>query len=250
MFHHRLRVVALVLAAAIGVLVTTDAYAQQHEGHRHSEPPKKEPAPKSQLPKCPVMGDPVDFSVKTMTTKGPIYFCCADCIKKFETDPTKYDKQVAEQRKMLANLPKVQVTCPVSGKAVDKKAFVEKDGQKVYFCCKDCIAKYEKEPGRYVAPLAGSYTYQARCPVTGAPIDPTAFIKLKGGQTVYFCCDKCDEKFLKDPGKYAPKLELQGIYIDPKKVEVLSGPGNKDTHDEEEHEHEQHGGHDHHDHDH
>lgn len=78
-------------------------------------------------------------------------------------------------------------------------------------------------------------------------IDPTAFIKLKTGQTIYFCCDGCDKKFLKDPGKYAPKLDAQGVRIDPKKVEVALKSESKDKHEDKGRAHEGHDDHEHHD---
>ncbi|OQY99843.1 MAG: hypothetical protein B6D36_15875, partial [Planctomycetes bacterium UTPLA1] len=115
---------------AIAGLAATAAHAQNHEGHRHDDPKEEKKSPV--LPKCPVMDEPVDFFVKTMTADGPVYFCCKDCIKKFEANPEKYAKQVVEQRKILAKLPKVQVTCPVSGKPIDDKTFIEKEGKKTY----------------------------------------------------------------------------------------------------------------------
>jgi len=225
-------------------MAAATALAQTHEGHRQAAPKDEKTPPV--LPKCPVMDEPVDFFAKTMTSDGPVYFCCKDCIKKFDSHPDKYVKQVAEQRKTLAKLPKVQVTCPVSGKLVDEKTFIEKDGKKIFFCCKGCISKYAKAPGKYAARLADSFSYQTKCPVMGEEIDPKAFIKLKTGQTIYFCCNGCDKKFLKDPGKYAPKLEAQGIRLDPKKVEIAAEPAKKDKADP----HVGHGGHEHgHDHD-
>ncbi|MEN6308818.1 MAG: YHS domain-containing protein [Anaerohalosphaeraceae bacterium] len=44
-----------------------------------------------------------------------------------------------------------QTTCPVMvGKPIDKNLFVEYKGKKVYFCCKGCIAEFNKEPEKYV----------------------------------------------------------------------------------------------------
>jgi YHS domain-containing protein len=239
--------IVLAVITTLGVAEAT-ALAQNHGGHRHDD--ANEGKESRVQPKCPVMDEPVDFFVKTMTADGPVYFCCKDCIKKFEANAKKYEKQVAEQRQALAKLPKVQVTCPVSGKPVDDKVFIEKDGKKTYFCCQGCIGKYEKDPGKYAAQLADSFSYQTTCPVMGEEIDPTAYIKLKTGQTVFFCCPGCDKKFLKDPAKYAPKLEAQGIRVDPKKVEIAAGPAEKGEHEEKEgqggHEH----GHDHDGHDH
>lgn len=246
MSNCRISIGGVLAVIAIAGFAATAAHAQNHEGHRHDDPKEEKKSPV--LPKCPVMDEPVDFFVKTMTADGPVYFCCKDCIKKFEVDPEKYAKQVVEQRKILAKLPKVQVTCPVSGKPVDDKTFIEKEGKKTYFCCKGCVGKYEKEPNKYAAQLADSFSYQTKCPVMDEEIDPKAFIRLKTGQTVFFCCPGCDKKFLKDPVKYAPKLEAQGIRIDPKKVEIAAEPAKEDTNDS----HEGHGGHghDHGDHDH
>lgn len=43
---------------------------------------------------CPVMNEPVDKSVTTVSYKGKVYgFCCKACIKKFAKDPEKYLKQ-------------------------------------------------------------------------------------------------------------------------------------------------------------
>jgi len=44
-----------------------------------------------------------------------------------------------------------QKTCPVTGEAINKAVFTEYKGQKVYFCCKGCIAKFNKDPEKYAA---------------------------------------------------------------------------------------------------
>lgn len=48
---------------------------------------------------------------------------------------------------------KAQTTCPVSGKAIDKACFVDQDGKRVYFCCKNCIDEFKKEPAKFVKKL-------------------------------------------------------------------------------------------------
>jgi YHS domain-containing protein len=165
-------------------------------------------------PKCPVMKeDPIDLSISTPTPEGPVYFCCKDCIDEYKAAPAKYADAVKAQRKALAPLPKVQVTCPVSGKPVDKKAFVEENGRKIYFCCTNCPAQYEKDPAKYKEKLANSYSYQTKCPVMGGDIDPKAFMELSDGRKVYFCCNGCEKKLVEDPAKYLPALEAQGINL-------------------------------------
>jgi YHS domain-containing protein len=47
-----------------------------------------------------------------------------------------------------------QTMCPImDGNKIDKNVFVEYKGKKVYFCCADCKAKFEAEPGKYIAKL-------------------------------------------------------------------------------------------------
>ena len=162
--------------------------------------------------KCPVMDTPVNFLMSTETPEGPVFFCCARCIDKYKAEPEKYSSQVADQRKSLADMPRVQVACPVSGKDVKKKTFTEADGQKVYFCCGSCLKKFTDSPDRYQAALANSYTYQTLCPVMEKEINPSVFMETRAGK-VYFCCKMCDEKLVSNPEKYLPKLEAQGIKL-------------------------------------
>lgn len=216
------KITLMALVLAVSGLAASWAVAGPEGGDDKSDKPKT----KVVLPDCPVMGETVDFSVKTMTKDGPVYFCCKKCIKKFEDKPAKYAKELAAQRKVLAKLPRVQVTCPVSGETVDTKIFAKDGDRKVFFCCKDCIAKYKKDPGKYKAKLADSYTYQAKCPVKDEEIDPEAFITLATGQKVFFCCKRCDKKFLKDPAKYVAKLEAQGTNID---LDKIKAGGKKDS---------------------
>jgi YHS domain-containing protein len=198
-----------------GVLGTNAAIAQGHgDGDGRGHGPKAE----AKLPLCPVMGESIDFSVKSMTDDGPVYFCCKMCVKKFEKQPSKYSEKAAEQKAALAKMPRVQVTCPLSGEPIDKKMFVEVDGKKVYTCCGDCKSKYAADPAKYAAKLAASYTYQTKCPVMGGDINPTVFGDLPSGQRIYYCCPACDEKLKKDPAKYAAKLAEQGIKLDTKEA--------------------------------
>ena len=47
-----------------------------------------------------------------------------------------------------------QTTCPVMGGQVDKSFFADHDGKRVYFCCGDCIATFQKDPEKYLKKLA------------------------------------------------------------------------------------------------
>ncbi len=46
-----------------------------------------------------------------------------------------------------------QTVCPVMGGAIDKSIYVDYKGHRVYFCCHDCIAAFNKEPEKYLAKM-------------------------------------------------------------------------------------------------
>lgn len=184
------------------------------EPAKPSEPAKPaDPAKPAAMPKCPVTGEAVDFSVSASTDDGPVFFCCKGCVSKFEADKSKYSGAVADQRKALAAMPKVQVRCPVMGKPVDEKFSVDHDGTKVLFCCNGCPGKFKKEPAKYKAGLASSYTYQTKCPVTGSPIAPKHSLTLIGGKTVYFATAEARKQFMEKPEPYLANLASQGMKV-------------------------------------
>lgn len=167
---------------------------------------------------CPVMGEPVDPSIWTATDDGPVLLCCGGCIKKYNENPEKYAVKTAALREAMKKMPKTQVTCPISGDAVDTDVFTKQDGENVYFCCEKCKGAYEKDPAKYKTKLANSYSYQPGCPFSGDPIDPTASVEFTTGQKVYFCCGKCSGKFASDPAAHVDKLKKLGIYVKPDKL--------------------------------
>jgi YHS domain-containing protein len=48
---------------------------------------------------------------------------------------------------------KEAMICPMSGKSANKEIFSEYKGRKVYFCCKECKAAFDKDPAKYEAKL-------------------------------------------------------------------------------------------------
>jgi len=219
-------VFALLLGGEIGL-------AQQDVGSR--EPGQAKVA--AAHPHCPVMGDePANLTVSLSTPDGPVFFCCKDCIPKYQADPTKYAANVAAQRHALQGRPKTQVTCPACAEPADAKIEWEDGGRKVLFSSAECMNKYKSDPAKYASALANSYTYQTKCPVMGESIDPKAFATLANGAKVYFCCKGCDKKLFADPAKYAPKLVAQGILIESK--ELTRAPSKEQpAHDPDAHDH-------------
>lgn len=49
--------------------------------------------------------------------------------------------------------PAVNKICPVDDKPIDRDVFVIYKGQKIGFCCEDCVKDFKEDPERYVAKL-------------------------------------------------------------------------------------------------
>jgi YHS domain-containing protein len=169
-------------------------------------------------PPCPVSGKPANLLVRIVRADGPVYFCCAECIDRFEQDAQGYRNLVEMQRQVLAVRPHVQVTCPINGDPVLPDRYTDLFGERVYFCtsCDSCKDLYEADPEHYAAALEASYTYQTRCPLTGRRIDPRQFVELaQGGPYVYFCSSRCKDIYRAAPARYADSLVAQGVNPNP-----------------------------------
>ncbi len=46
-----------------------------------------------------------------------------------------------------------QKTCPVMGGPVNTAVFIDYEGQRVYFCCPECIDVFKKNPQQYLNKL-------------------------------------------------------------------------------------------------
>lgn len=165
--------------------------------------PEKANPERQTLPPCPVTGEPIVLSIKTMTNDGPVYFSSEAAREQFKADPTKYAERAAAQREALKRLPRVQVNCPVTGNPIDGKTVVLVRGKVVDFCCKNCVSKFdsadtsEADVRAYDAKLEASYTYQTRCPVSGDKIEPTVYGDISENLRVYFCCAGDRDAFMK-----------------------------------------------------
>jgi YHS domain-containing protein len=199
------------LPSSIGV-ADAPAAAPEKAPSKDAEP-AAEVAQVTAKPTCPVSkGADINFAVSYTTEEGPVFFCCGNCCGKFAEDPAAFAEAAAEQRAALASLPKIQVSCPISGKPFNSEFTVDYEGEKVAFCCGDCCAEFSKDPAKYAGKLLGSYTFQTKCPVSGKPINPKAFVVVDK-TPVYFCCQGCLAEFKKKPVKYLPELEAQGYKL-------------------------------------
>lgn len=48
---------------------------------------------------------------------------------------------------------KVQENCPITGKPIDKKLFVDQDGKRIYVCCTRCPDAVKKDFPKYAKQL-------------------------------------------------------------------------------------------------
>jgi YHS domain-containing protein len=114
---------------------------------------------------------------------------------------------------------KSQTTCPVSGEAIDKTVHVDYQGQRVYFCCNKCAARFRKDPEKIFSKVESDgvqlENIQTACPVSGEQLGgpdmgAPVIVRYKG-RTVKLCCKMCAPKFEKDPAKYLAKLPGEAI---------------------------------------
>ncbi len=101
---------------------------------------------------CPVMGNKINKDVHTDHDGKRIYFCCPGCINKFEKNP---EKHIDKLEKKGYTLAKLQTKCPVSGGDIKKKAYLDHNGKRVYFCGTKCACskKFKKNPEKYTKEL-------------------------------------------------------------------------------------------------
>ncbi len=49
---------------------------------------------------------------------------------------------------------KAQAECPVMGGPVSRSHYADHEGQRVYFCCGQCVDAFQKDPEKYLRKLA------------------------------------------------------------------------------------------------
>jgi len=113
----------------------------------------------------------------------------------------------------FASHHKIQNSCPITGKAVTSASpRVDWEGQRVYFCCAGCPAKFKADPNPHFQQFAAEgvvlENVQDACPVSGEKLGGhgTPAHVDHHGRRVMFCCDGCVPEFTKDPEKYLAAL--------------------------------------------
>ena len=125
---------------------------------------------------------------------------------------------------------------PVCGMTVDPgtaKFTYSHRGRNYYFCCAHCLEKFKTDPEKYLEKPAsavsstlvtlggaasakrsiGEARSHVKDPVCGMDVNPSAAKHklVHAGETYYFCCAGCAEKFRAHPEKYAQPMEGEAI---------------------------------------
>ena len=93
---------------------------------------------------------------------------------------------------------KHEVTCVVSGEAIDKTEYSNYKKGKVYFCCGGCKADFDEASAKFTVTAnyqlveTGQYM-QTNCPVSGRGLNPKKTVKVANSD-VTFCCGNCQGK--------------------------------------------------------
>ena len=89
----------------------------------------------------------------------------AKCQKMIQTCPKLKGMNKAEMQQAMKKCPKLkdmsdankkvklQTTCPVMGGKINKKLYVDVNGNRIYICCAGCIAAIKKDPAKYISKL-------------------------------------------------------------------------------------------------
>ena len=104
----------------------------------------------------------------------------------------------AEKKATKETEEKVKLTCPISGKEINKEAFVAYKEAKVFFCCERCPGAFEKDTAKFSAKanhqlIATKQFEQVKCPLSGGKINKEATAKVAHVK-VAFCCENCQKK--------------------------------------------------------
>jgi YHS domain-containing protein len=123
----------------------------------------------------------------------------------------KKDAKQEPKKEEKAGAKAVAPLCPVSNEPIDGKSFVRYQGQRVYLCCSDCTAEFNKSPEKFAKAIKAQWDAmparraQIKCPVTGEKINPAIYVE-EPRYDLCFANEEAKAKFSKDRKAYESKL--------------------------------------------
>ena len=172
---------------------------------------------------CPIMGKPVDASMKSTVVNGQqVFVCCPPCIAKIQADAdgslkkvnASYVSFVAKERQAKSDQlhATAQGICPVSGQKLGSMGapIKVKVGEKevAFLCCKGCVGK-ALNAEHWKTIQTNLATAQKTCPVMGKAVDASMKSTVVNGRKIFVCCPPCIKKIDADPAAYVAKVDAQ-----------------------------------------
>ena len=109
------------------------------------------------MERCPISGEKMDSPVNHVVGMRLVRFCCNDCVKAFESDPTKSAAAMAKLDNAWIHSQKGKynaLNCPVSGNVLNDKSIDHLHGTRlVRLCCNDCVKELNAKPAVVLAKL-------------------------------------------------------------------------------------------------
>lgn len=172
---------------------------------------------------CPIMGKPVDATMKSTVVNGQqVFVCCPPCIAKIQADikgsltkvNASYVAFVARERQAKSDQlhATAQGICPVTGNKLGSMGAPVKvkvgEEEVAFLCCNGCVGK-QINPEHWATIQTNLATAQKICPVMGKPVDASMKSTVVNGRKIFVCCPPCIEKIEADPATYVAKLDAQ-----------------------------------------
>lgn len=157
---------------------------------------------------CPISGGAVSKGQSIKVNGVQVDFCCGNCKAKAAAAKdatgqidllfakTAFNKGFEPAKAEDIDLSKAR--CPMMDDEVSAEYVADYNGGKVFFCCKRCVASFEKNPEKYAAAanaqmVATGQFKQTGCPFSGGALAANTAVKV-GGEEISFCCKNCKAK--------------------------------------------------------
>lgn len=120
---------------------------------------------------------------------------------------------LAQEQKNETKEPLIgnKIICPVKGHdfIISKKTLkFEYENKTYYFCCKNALEEFMKNPDKYKNETNSKIGNELICPVMNTRFkvnENTPYTEYKG-KIFYFCCPDCLNKFKNNPEKYIKNI--------------------------------------------